>query len=255
MTGDIFRGVRQWELEWKGFQAKLPVFYYDNTALTAIFTGSTQRVRALLPHPGMRPVELSPGRCLVAFTAFEYRKTDIGPYNEFSVAFVITFGKRSLPWLTAAGSMMRRCFSAYVWQLPVTTEIARVGGVEMYGYPKFLADIRFEKGDERISCSLLSEGRRILTLKGRVLPTARGKGTRIRTYSVSNGIPLVANVFMDPLAFAESRRRDAASLDLGEGHAVSDALRGIGLGDRPLLYQYCPRMQAILFAGRNMVDD
>jgi hypothetical protein len=255
MSGDIFRGVKQWEMEWKGFEAKLPVFYYDNTALTAIYTASAQRVRTLLPHPDMRPVELSPGRCLVAFTAFEYRKTDIGPYNEFSVAFVITFGKRPVPWLTAMGSMMRRCFSAYVWQLPVTTEIARVGGVEMYGYPKFLADIRFEKGDEWISCSLSSEGQRILTLAGKVLPTARGKATRVRTYSVSEGIPLKANVVMDPLAFAESRRKDSVSLDLGGGHAVSDALRGMGLSEGPILYQYCPRTQAILFAGRNLMDD
>jgi len=51
----------------------------------AVYTASTRRVRRLLPHPAMNPIEMFPGRCMVAFTAYEYRKTDIGPYNEFSI--------------------------------------------------------------------------------------------------------------------------------------------------------------------------
>ena len=68
-----------------GMRFKQPVFYYDNTSLTAVYTASTRRVRRLLPHPAMNPIEMFPGRCMVAFTAYEYRKTDIGPYNEFSM--------------------------------------------------------------------------------------------------------------------------------------------------------------------------
>ena len=254
MSAELFRGIKQWEFEWEGEKAKLPVFYYDNTSMTAIYTASTGRVKKLLPHPAMKPIELYPGRCLAAFTAFEYRKTDIDPYNEFSISFLISFGKPQIPGLSAARQMSRRYFTAYVWQLPVTTEIARRGGVELYGYPKFLADITFQKEKGWMICDLVEKGKKILSLKGKVLQTSRGRITRYTTYSVLEDIPLAANVYVDPIEFAQSRDRRAASLELGTGHAISETLKGIGLGKAPVVYQFSPANQAILFAGRNMID-
>jgi len=255
MRGEIFKGIKQWEFEWQGAKAKLPVFYYDNTSMTAIYTASTSRVRELLPHPAMKPIEIYPGKCLTAFTAFEYRKTDIDPYNEFSISFLISFKNPQIPGLTAVRQMSRRYFSAFVWQLPVTTEIARRGGVELYGYPKFLADITFQKGKDWMECDLTEEGKKILSLRGKVLQTSRGKITRYTTYSVLDEIPLAANVFVDPIEFSQSSDKQAASLDLGAGHAISEALRGIGLGKAPVMYQFSPVNEAILFGGRNLIDN
>lgn len=254
MSGDIFEGIKQWEFERGGIKGKLPVFYYDNTSLTAIYTASSNKVKGLLPHPDMRSIELYPGRCLVAFTAFEYRKTDIGPYNEFSIAFPITFRKRQIPGLTAFLQTTRRYISAYIWQLPVTTEIARAGGVELYGYPKFLADITFEKEKEWMACTLEEKGEKILSLKGNILPTVRGKISRVATYSVLDDIPLVANVVVDPIEFAQSRNRKVANLEIGTGNTICEALGKIDLSQTPIMYQFCPLTQAILFGGRNLID-
>jgi hypothetical protein len=250
---EFFKGVKQWEFEWQGRKAKLPVFYYDNLSLTAIFTGATGRVKRLLPHPEMRPVELYPGRCLVAFTAFEYRKTDIDAYNEVSVAFFITFGRPQVPGLTAAWQMARNRFTAYVWQLPVTTEIARVGGVDLYGYPKFIAEITFRREGGWVTCDLAEGGQSILSLGGKELPTGRGKLTRVSTYSIKDGIPLVANVCQNPIAYAQSRDRSTVRLELGS-HRIASDLQAIELSRGPILYQYCPQLEAILFAGRNLLD-
>ena len=254
MTTPFFQGIKQWEFDWEGRKARLPVFYYDNTAVTAIYTASTRAVRGLLPHPDMTPVELRPGRCLAAFTAFEYRDTDIDPYNEFSIAFLIAFGGRQIPGLTASLQMMRRSYTAYIWQLPVTTEIARVGGVELYGYPKFLSDIEFSERGGRLTCELSEEGVHILTLEGRKLKTRRGKQVHFQTYSVCEGIPLAANVLQNPLEYAQSSRPGAARLTLGSEHPIARTLRTLGLSKRPIKYQYSPRNEAILFGGRNLVD-
>ncbi|HPS93635.1 MAG TPA: acetoacetate decarboxylase family protein, partial [Deltaproteobacteria bacterium] len=194
--GDFFKGVIQWEMTTKdlSLEGKLPVFYYDNTAMTAIYTASTDMVRRLLPMPDMYPVEVVKGRALAAFTAFEYRATDIDPYNEFSISFPITFRKKNIPGLTVLSMMARRYFTAYVWQLPVTTERARRGGVDMYGYPKFLADIVFSHEDSMLVCTLSAGGRNILTLKGKKLRTSPEKVNRFKTFSVKDGVPLAANV-------------------------------------------------------------
>ncbi|NLH48305.1 MAG: acetoacetate decarboxylase family protein [Myxococcales bacterium] len=253
MSSEFFRSVKQWDFEWEGRKAKLPVFYPDNTSLTAIFTAATAKVRALLPRADMYPIELLPGKCLAAFTAFEYRQSDIDPYNEFSIAFMVTLGKPQVPGLTAGWQLLQRRFSVYVWQLPVTTEIARYGGVELYGYPKFLADIVFTRGADTLTCDLSEQGKRILTLQGKVQPVAPGKVSRFVTYSVKDNIPLVANVLTNPLEFAQSRDPEAAQLTLGD-HAIADTLRTLELSPKPLLTQYCPKTEAILFAGRNLQD-
>jgi len=254
MRGELFKGVKQWEFEQTGRMFKLPVFYYDNTSITAIYTASTNKVKKLLPHPAMNPIEMLPGKSMVAFTAFEYRKTDIDPYNEFSIAFLITFDKRQVPGLTALWQLARRCFTAYVWKLPVTTEIARFGGVELYGYPKFLADITFERSREWIECRLSEKGEKILTLKGKILPTTRGKITRFVTTSIVDEIPVTANVVVDPLEFAQSRDPQSAILELGEKHPIAQTLREIGLSSNPIVYQLSPVTEAVLFAGRNLMD-
>jgi len=131
MSNNFFDCWIRWNFERKDTQRKLPYFYSDNTSLVAIFLASRSKIKQLLPHPKMRLVEIVPGRCMVAFAAFEYRKTDFEPYNEVSISFLITFGQPSIPGITAIKMMLSRATSSYVWQLPVTTEHARSGGSDV----------------------------------------------------------------------------------------------------------------------------
>ncbi len=255
MKGDFFKGVVQWEFGWKQAIGKLPVFYQDNTSFTAIFTAPTANVLKLLPHKAMKPIEVYPGKCLAAFTAFEYRQSDIDPYNEFSISFPVSFGCMPIPGLTIGLQMLRRSYTAYVWKLPVTTEIARAGGVDLYGYPKFIADIVFKRSPDKIECELSENGKKILTLGGKVLPTSKGAHIRYRTYSMFGEIPLVANVVVNPIEYAQSMNGGAAWLDLGAEHPIAVTLKGLGLSAKPMMYQYSPLNEAILFAGRNLLDN
>ena len=91
---------------------------------------------------------------MVAFTAFDYRDCDIGPYNEFSIAFLIafliTFCNKSTPLFTALQQMTKGELFVYVWLPKVITEIARARSVGLYGYPKYLSDINFSTKEENI---------------------------------------------------------------------------------------------------------
>lgn len=110
----------------------LPVFYCDNSSLTTVYTASIKKVRGYLPDPGMYPLEATPGRCLLAFTAFEYRKTDIDPYNEFSIGVLINFGKRALPGFSLIEQFLAKRCNALVWLLPArdgTTSCAELSGI------------------------------------------------------------------------------------------------------------------------------
>jgi hypothetical protein len=94
-----------------------------------------------------------------------------------------------------------------VWQLPVTTELARAGGVDLYGYPKFLADIRFGKGPDQVTCSVTDETGPIVSMRGNVLPVSRGQVSRNRSYSILDDIPLVTTVMIDQVETGESREK------------------------------------------------
>lgn len=251
-TRNFFAGLDQ--VEYKDYDVKLPIFYYDNTAMSAIYTASTEQVRKQLPSPDMHPVELYPGRCLVVFSAFEYRRTDIGPYNEFSISALISHGRKAIPGLTTLACALRNEYTAYVLQLPVTSERARKGGVEMAGYPKFLADIEMSSADGMTTCTVAENGRHILTMQGRNLPTSRGKLARYVIHTRKGSIPLSANLYVNPTQFRQALGMNNAQLEIGSGHPVCAQLNGLGLGNQPVLYQYMPSYEAILFGSKNLID-
>jgi hypothetical protein len=254
MTTDLFQGIARWNVEKTGTTRCLPYLYYDLSSVAAVYTASTGQVRKLLPHSDLRPIELVPGRCLVAFAGFEYRKTDQDPYNEFNISFLVSYRRRPIPLVTLAGALNARVIPSYVWQLPVTTEQARAGGVDLFGYPKFIADIQFARDQNRVICTLSEAGSEILRMTGRALPTKRGKPIRYVTYAAGLGALTSTNFVVAPHEFGESRHKSDLALEIGAEHAICHTLDGIKLSRHPLLYQYCPRGEAILFPSRNLKD-
>lgn len=253
----FFKAISQVELPMLEFHrmGRLPVFYYDNTSMTAAFMASTREVKKLLPDPDMHPLEIFPGRCVVTFSAFEYRDTDIDPYNEFSIGFLISHGKKHLPSLQLLKEMWQNSFQAYVWQLPVTTEIARWGGVELYGFPKFIADIDFNRTQKSLACTLKHDGKLVLTLEGKALSTSRkNKPLRYRAYSMLDGNAMCANVYTNPLAYGQSMLPNAAKLTLGD-HPIAQTLKTLQLSSFPVMFQYCPKNELALFGPRNLMDN
>ena len=82
-----------------------------------------------------------------------------------------------------------------------------------------------------------------------------GKLTRYITYAVENGNPLVVEVLVNPIEYAEMYGGRAVELKLGSGHRISEVLKQIDLGKRALAYQYSPVNEAILFPARNVIGN
>jgi hypothetical protein len=254
MKSDFFKDILKWKVERKGTTEALPFLYYDMLSIAAVYTASTPRVRKLLPHPDLHPIELVPGRCLVAIAGFEYRETDHQPYNEVNISFLVSHQRHPLPLIAVLKALSSGVIPSYVWQLPVTTEFARIEGVDLYGYPKFLADIHFEKIEGRIECTLSESGVNILRLTGRALRSKTRKTTRYLTYAVEDGILVHTNFLVNAFEFAQSQSKQDITLEIGEEHLIGQTLKDIKLSNRPMLYQYMPRGEAILFPGRNIRD-
>ncbi len=250
----IFSGIKQWDYRWNDRELKLPVFFHENTIMSIAYTASTNEVKKLLPLKKMKPIEVFPGRCLVAISAIEYRQSDLGRYNEAVISFPITYDKQQIPFFTMMNQLRKNCYSSYIWQLPVTAEWPRLGGVELFGYPKFIADISFKETNDWLTCSIKEKGELILSFSGRKLATKKGKRIKYVGYTLIDDLPLVSNSLQNNQEYAESMNKKDSSLELGTNHPVSETLKSIKMGKKPFVYQYSPKNELILFPMRNLMD-
>jgi len=251
---EFFAGVPQHPVTLAGYEFPSPTFYYDYSQASVVAVTPLERIKELLPSPRLYPLRLTPRSGVTVIVAYEYRDSDIGPYNEVAVGFPVTVD-RNAPVVTELRRFQVQGGSVFIWQLPVTTAIARDLGVEVAGYPKFLADIVFTRDKETTTCTLSENRQPILSLRGKNTKTARGKLTKYKLYTCKDGIPLCANLHINPLEYSQARGRNLATLDLGTGHRVCTELREMTLSRRPVLYQYMPSYEAILFGSKNIIDD
>ena len=122
----------------------------------------------------------------------------------------------------------------YIRHLPVTTEVAHKVGVEFAGYPKFLAEITFER----------EGGRHILTLSAREGVLHSAFRSRIKPITVREGHMLRCEFIVRERHWVDGRDSASVHLELGD-HAFAQEVREWKLG-KMLAYQYATQHQAIL---------
>ncbi len=239
----FFDQVERLPKDCRGRVFSLPVFYYDVTAIVAAFLTPLKKVRALLPSPRMKPLRATPWHAVTVVSCFEYRDSDAGPYNEVAIAFPFTLDNSPLV-LTGLLGEIRRGPLAYVYKLPVTTEVACQFGVDFYNYPKFLASIEFTRDEGWIRCRLAQGDRHILTLSARRLPVKPSPRWRFHGITTRNNRILRSEVVVNVGSQAVSRNPAHIKLDLGN-HELGRELRELNLG-RMVHAQYMPECQTIL---------
>ncbi len=239
---EFFQEIAHIEVPWGDRTLFLPVFYYDIASLSAQFLAPIACIQPLLPSPRMHPLRVTPWHCVVAISAFEYRDSDIGPYNEVSIGIPIVLDQPS-PLLVGTLSRVPEVLQVYVHHLPVTTEIAYAAGVELAGYPKFLADITFKRHNGWVNCHLSEAGHHILTLSGRDGVACSVPRSRMHPITVRNGYLLRCELVVSQHNQVNGQA-GGVQLELGD-HPISQELKAWKLG-RALAYQYNPQYQAIL---------
>jgi hypothetical protein len=250
----FFDGIAQTDLTVNGQVLKVPAFYYDGTAMTAIFPARLSTLRAVLPDPRFVPARLAPGIGAVGVSCFEYRDTDLGPYNELAISIVLNepYFRANLPGRSAISALRRRQFDVWVHHLPVTTEIARAAGVDYYNYPKFLASIDFREEHGRRSCRLDEGSEHILTLSGRTNSTPHSGGLQFFSHLWMDRQPQGSEFKINSVAMKETLSPDAASLTLGMEHPVARELADMLLWHRPVYYHYLARFEGILYGPEHL---
>jgi len=128
------------ELLSTGHEVALPLSTHA-TMTGAVLSASREAVAELLPA-GLTPIRATPNRAAVTFLCVSYDRigddSGITPYNEFGVLLpAVRAGTQTVPF----ASVFTRGVSGYVWYLPVTSKPATALGVDIWGYPKDVAEI------------------------------------------------------------------------------------------------------------------
>ncbi len=238
-----------------GFESYSPNFYYKNRKITAVYTASLDRLRELMSKQVLKevqPLQVWPGRGVVALTAYAYDYCDNDSYNEISLSVVTNKpGKSSFGPFTLMSQSSSGDFWGYVLKLPVNTELARVRGVVGYNLPKWLT--RIELND--------TENSYIFTItdseSSKVDFVFEGK----KPSDVSRDVTMVRNSFTNidksgrltygyavsrQLAHATSTNSELVSLRLGDG-SFSTFIKSLKLG-KMMKYEYVPEFQSALYA-------
>ena len=221
-----------------GAECFLPIRYFDVQCLVATFLAPPDKASELLVGAGLQPVLQEDGRAVVDLYCIEYRKTDIGPYNEVGLTV------RAL----APGDPVA---ASYVIYLPVSTAVACRAGREIWGYNKFVAAIDVSSERKTFSTVLRDEGHEtICALEGRRDASVPAPPTDILTFTLHHG-QLIKTVIRVPTpSFASSG--DSFLFKVGTSkHPMADNLRTLTLDRaRPVLVYYTNPFQALLFPGQ-----
>ncbi len=232
----------------------LPILYYDDSQLLALFLVDYDAAQAQVRDHGMDAVRFVGGKALAGVAFYEYRETTVGVYNEVGVAIaVVPSGTPApaMPMLSMLGSLDKGRVGFFIIDLPVTTAAACAAGREIWGYPKFVTPIRFSLTGDRFSGAVSDPGGagELLSLSGEAGAGMPGPLLDLILYSRHQGAMLRTLVNTrggGRICLPGSMRLTVP----GNTHPMAQRAAALGLhGATPALVMHTHRLQLRLNAG------
>ena len=238
-----------------GFESYSPNFYYKNSLVTAIFTADLDQLKSLMPAKVLetvQPLQVWPGRGLVALTAYTYRYCDNDSYNEVGLSVITNRpGSSSFGPFTLLSQSMSSDFWGYVLKLPVDTELARVRGVVGYNLPKWLTKIHYRETGDAVVVEIFDSATKQLdlTIETQRLGDVSSKEAFVRNNFTNidrQGQLTTGYSVSRQLSHASSSNADSVKLTLTDG-SLSSTIKALKLG-KLVKYEYVPEFQGALYA-------
>ena len=243
-------------------ELKLPVLYKDASTFMMHFWVDPKRLteteegKKLFPK-NMKPCKFFNGKALVTMAFFLYRDSTLGPYNEVSLTTaVIPDGMKKplfyLPQFLKKGKNWK--IGSFFQDLPVTTEMAYVGGREIWNYPKFVTGIDFDLGKNNFEGSVKDPKKKkdIVSVSGTFKKNFSVKGIDLNLFSNHNGY-LLKTVTDVKSKWAISLKPNV-KVTIGDStHSMAKNLHTLGLADKkPFVIAYSHDFKSRLHDGQKI---
>ncbi len=172
-------------------RTQVPMFFFKLDTRMLNYFLDYNACREKLRGTGLVPVRFFNGKALVSLIFYDYIDVTIGPYQEVTIVIVaypesqkkpilpmtkVLFCKKGSSWGTMGG---------YVLEMPVTTPAARAAGREIWGYPKFLANIPYSLYGRKFEFQVVDRSTEefIVSVTGETGPGISQKGFDLVSYT------------------------------------------------------------------------
>jgi hypothetical protein len=235
----------------EGHEITIPVEVRDASAHVASFLVPAAPAQDLIDYSGLEVAEPIPGRAVCSLAFMRYLDSDLGPYHEVAVAFLVRHkGMDPASAFTKSAEVARGFLGAFIHQLPVNQELTLEAGRTIWGFPKFLADIDLDLAGSVTRCTLRHDGELVLSLaitRGLKIPA---RGSSVDAYSHNDGVLRCTAWSMEPRG--TRGRPGGAVLRLGD-HPIAKELRDLDLPRRAVFSSTIDHMQ-MQFQAPNEVE-
>ena len=219
---DLFSDISCYnEFKSGDFTWTLPLRYRTAQGFTALYTANSDAIASILPSTRFKLYRTSPHRVPAILLSFDYLDTDVGPYGECGSCFPVA--------LMHEGTKYRGVF---VHQLPVTTELAKIAGIESYGFPKFVAEMEHVNGSKVHSVRIREGDRHIMDLSIEKGGFTKGFSGTLNMFTIKDDEIILSRFIMQTVV--RFRPFGPCTLTLGD-HPMADAIRAYDLSDRPMM--------------------
>ena len=132
--------------------------YSFKNAINGFFEFPTENARRILPSH-LEPVEPHHGTSVLAMTAFDFDKSEVGPYGEVVMATVVA------P-LVKPGARLPKA-AMYPYRVATTTQAAREHAIERWHLPHWMEDVAIEwtNGGRGMAAKVSTEGEPVAELQ------------------------------------------------------------------------------------------
>ena len=124
-----------------------PVNFGDVHYIAALYQSNTEAVKKQLVGTGLKEGLILNGKPVVAVGLIQYKKSDLGAYNEVIIAIpVIPEHEKSgyANWLELYAPLKTRKLGQYIIHIPVNSVQSMEAGRNLWGYPKTVLAINHQ---------------------------------------------------------------------------------------------------------------
>jgi hypothetical protein len=215
-----------------GINIPIPMIYGDATSVMHFFIVETKMVKQFIKDKRVKPISIFLNKTVLAINIFEYRKSAVGHFNEFTFSIPIMLdAKINLPIFPLIFDQRFDKLGFYVLQLGASNDIAREHIEKIWGYPTYKnnLDVSLSTENGYINSIIQEKGNNILTISERSPKKQNFKLQRKKFNSYFLYDNELRQVELNTLLFSKMwlGRRDF-KIEIGD-HQISEILRKLNI--------------------------
>jgi Acetoacetate decarboxylase (ADC) len=211
-----------------------PVVVADAAMLMNAFIVDAAAAQHIIRGSGFRVLEVFPGKAILQLLCVDYRKNDLGDYNEGAIIFpVLAPGEaRPFPLFGALSRMATGGAGNFVYRMPVDQEFTTHAGRFIWGFPKWMARIDIEFAGTRASGTFYDEGELVYGIAAKAGGTTSVKEQRIASLAIRDG--RAWKTYGTNTGAGATFSLGGEMPVIGDTHPLALELRSLGLPKKPL---------------------